>query len=73
MRVCVITDIIPFYHSWVIPFLFKVQVDPADLIPKLPRPCDLRPFPTTQAIVCQFHILVAQLVLVRCTPVMATA
>lgn len=34
-----------------IPFPFQVQVDPDDLIPKLPRPRDLHPFPTTQAIV----------------------
>ena len=40
-----------FFHSGVIPFPFQVQVDPDDLIPKLPRPRDLQPFPTTQAIV----------------------
>ena len=40
-----------FFHSCVIPIPFQVQVDPEDLIPKLPRPRDLHPFPTTQAIV----------------------
>lgn len=29
----------------------KVNVDPEDLIPKLPKPKDLQPFPTTEAIV----------------------
>uniref|UniRef100_A0A8C3U3F9 Ribosome biogenesis protein BOP1 n=1 Tax=Catharus ustulatus TaxID=91951 RepID=A0A8C3U3F9_CATUS len=29
----------------------RVNVDPEDLIPKLPRPRDLQPFPTTQALV----------------------
>ena len=29
----------------------QVQVDPDDLIPKLPKPRDLRPFPTTETMV----------------------
>ena len=29
----------------------QMNVDPEDLIPKLPRPKDLQPFPTTQALV----------------------
>lgn len=29
----------------------QVNVDPEDLIPKLPRPRDLQPFPTCQALV----------------------
>lgn len=29
----------------------QVQVDPEDLIPKLPKPRDLHPFPTTEAMV----------------------
>ena len=29
----------------------QVKVDPEDLIPKLPKPKDLHPFPTTEAIV----------------------
>lgn len=33
----------------------KVQVNPEDLIPKLPKPKDLQPFPTTQAIVYKGH------------------
>ncbi|NXH58905.1 BOP1 protein, partial [Rhabdornis inornatus] len=32
----------------------RVNVDPEDLIPKLPRPRDLQPFPTTQALVRDF-------------------
>ena len=36
------------------PFPFQVQVDPDDLIPKLPRPRDLHPFPTTLAIVREY-------------------
>ena len=32
-------------------FLFQMNVDPEDLIPKLPKPKDLQPFPTTQSIV----------------------
>ena len=31
--------------------LSQVNVDPEDLIPKLPKPWDLQPFPTTQALV----------------------
>ena len=31
--------------------MFQMNVDPEDLIPKLPKPKDLQPFPTTQAIV----------------------
>lgn len=31
--------------------LSQVNVDPEDLIPKLPKPRDLQPFPTTQALV----------------------
>lgn len=33
--------------------LSQVNVDPEDLIPKLPKPRDLQPFPTTQALVNQ--------------------
>ena len=43
----------PFFHSHSsIPILpFQVQVDPEDLIPKLPKPKNLQPFPTTEAVV----------------------
>jgi hypothetical protein len=34
----------------------KVNVDPEDLIPKLPKPKDLMPFPTVQAIVSQWKL-----------------
>lgn len=33
----------------------RVNVNPEDLIPKLPRPRDLQPFPTTQAMVYRGH------------------
>uniref|UniRef100_A0A8U7NYQ4 Ribosome biogenesis protein BOP1 n=1 Tax=Corvus moneduloides TaxID=1196302 RepID=A0A8U7NYQ4_CORMO len=33
----------------------RVNVDPEDLIPKLPRPRDLQPFPTTQALIYCGH------------------
>ncbi|XP_025070024.1 ribosome biogenesis protein BOP1 isoform X2 [Alligator sinensis] len=33
----------------------RVNVDPEDLIPKLPKPRDLQPFPTTQALVYRGH------------------
>ncbi|MXQ93663.1 hypothetical protein E5288_WYG022360 [Bos mutus] len=33
----------------------RVNVDPEDLIPKLPRPRDLQPFPTCQALVYRGH------------------
>ncbi|KAM3679735.1 ribosome biogenesis protein BOP1 [Ammospiza maritima maritima] len=33
----------------------RVNVDPEDLIPKLPRPRDLQPFPTTQALIYRGH------------------
>ncbi|XP_053719580.1 ribosome biogenesis protein bop1 [Synchiropus splendidus] len=33
----------------------RVNVDPEDLIPKLPRPRDLQPFPTTQSLVYKGH------------------
>ncbi|XP_019713716.1 ribosome biogenesis protein bop1 [Hippocampus comes] len=33
----------------------RVDVDPEDLIPKLPKPKDLRPFPTTQSLVYRGH------------------
>ncbi|XP_050795303.1 ribosome biogenesis protein BOP1 [Gopherus flavomarginatus] len=33
----------------------RVNVDPEDLIPKLPKPRDLQPFPTTQALVYCGH------------------
>ncbi|KAM5137159.1 ribosome biogenesis protein BOP1 [Callospermophilus lateralis] len=33
----------------------RVNVDPEDLIPRLPRPRDLQPFPTCQALVYQGH------------------
>ncbi|XP_030921456.1 ribosome biogenesis protein BOP1 [Geospiza fortis] len=33
----------------------QVNVDPEDLIPKLPRPRDLQPFPTTQALIYRGH------------------
>ena len=31
-----------------------MNVDPEDLLPKLPKPKDLQPFPTTQSIVSTF-------------------
>ena len=31
--------------------IFQMNVDPEDLIPKVPKPRDLQPFPTTQSIV----------------------
>ncbi|XP_067416237.1 ribosome biogenesis protein BOP1 [Emydura macquarii macquarii] len=42
----------------------RVNVDPEDLIPKLPKPRDLQPFPTTQALVYRGHTS-----LVRCLSV----
>ncbi|XP_077362292.1 ribosome biogenesis protein bop1 [Festucalex cinctus] len=33
----------------------RVNVDPDDLIPKLPKPKDLQPFPTTQSLVYRGH------------------
>ncbi|XP_051467354.1 ribosome biogenesis protein BOP1 isoform X2 [Apus apus] len=42
----------------------EVNVDPEDLIPKLPKPRDLQPFPTTQALVYRGHSS-----LVRCLSV----
>uniref|UniRef100_A0A8C2T9B2 Ribosome biogenesis protein BOP1 n=1 Tax=Coturnix japonica TaxID=93934 RepID=A0A8C2T9B2_COTJA len=42
----------------------RVNVDPEDLIPKLPKPRDLQPFPTTQALVYRGHSS-----LVRCISV----
>lgn len=33
----------------------RVNVNPEDLIPKLPRPRDLQPFPTTQAMIYRGH------------------
>ncbi|XP_078086270.1 ribosome biogenesis protein bop1 [Mustelus asterias] len=42
----------------------RVNVDPEDLIPKLPKPKDLQPFPTTQALVYTGHTN-----LVRCISV----
>ncbi|KAK3742734.1 hypothetical protein QZH41_018951, partial [Actinostola sp. cb2023] len=33
----------------------RIQVNPDDLLPKLPRPKDLQPFPTTQSIVYTGH------------------
>ncbi|XP_074059186.1 ribosome biogenesis protein BOP1 [Macrotis lagotis] len=33
----------------------RVNVDPEDLIPKLPKPRDLQPFPTTQSLVYSGH------------------
>ncbi|XP_071477793.1 ribosome biogenesis protein bop1-like [Diadema antillarum] len=33
----------------------RVQVEPEELLPKLPRPKDLQPFPTTQSIVYEGH------------------
>ncbi|XP_074681561.1 ribosome biogenesis protein BOP1 [Strix aluco] len=39
----------------------RVNVDPEDLIPKLPKPRDLQPFPTSQALVYHGHTS-----LVRC-------
>jgi len=46
-----------------------MNVDPEDLIPKLPKPRDLQPFPTTQSLVrwnCQpseLHLTVLFIVL----------
>ncbi|XP_069478001.1 ribosome biogenesis protein BOP1 [Ambystoma mexicanum] len=45
----------------------RVNVDPEDLIPKLPKPRDLQPFPTTQALVYRGHTN-----LVRCISVSPT-
>nr|XP_033790748.1 ribosome biogenesis protein BOP1 [Geotrypetes seraphini] len=42
----------------------RVNVDPEDLIPKLPKPKDLQPFPSTQALVYRGHTS-----LVRCISV----
>ncbi|XP_042201566.1 ribosome biogenesis protein bop1 [Callorhinchus milii] len=42
----------------------RVNVDPEDLIPKLPKPRDLQPFPTTQSLVFSGHTN-----LVRCISV----
>ncbi|XP_054023474.1 ribosome biogenesis protein BOP1 [Dryobates pubescens] len=42
----------------------RVNVDPEDLIPKLPKPRDLQPFPTTQALIYRGHTS-----LVRCLSV----
>nr|XP_034980505.1 ribosome biogenesis protein BOP1 [Zootoca vivipara] len=42
----------------------RVNVDPEDLIPKLPKPRDLQPFPTVQALVYRGHTS-----LVRCLSV----
>uniref|UniRef100_A0A8D0HKG4 Ribosome biogenesis protein BOP1 n=1 Tax=Sphenodon punctatus TaxID=8508 RepID=A0A8D0HKG4_SPHPU len=42
----------------------RVNVDPEDLIPRLPKPRDLQPFPTTQALVYRGHSS-----LVRCLSV----
>ena len=36
-----------------------MNVDPEDLIPKLPKPKDLQPFPTTQSLV-SFHVFSVQ-------------
>jgi len=33
----------------------RLQVDPEDLIPKLPRPKDLQPYPTTQSLIYNGH------------------
>nr|XP_054748921.1 ribosome biogenesis protein bop1-like [Lytechinus pictus] len=33
----------------------RVQVEPEELLPQLPRPKDLQPFPTTQAVVYEGH------------------
>jgi len=33
-----------------------MNVDPEDLIPKLPKPKDLQPFPTTQSIVSLYCV-----------------
>ncbi|KAJ8267638.1 hypothetical protein COCON_G00128100 [Conger conger] len=45
----------------------RVNVDPEDLIPKLPKPKDLQPFPTTQSLVYRGHSS-----LVRCISVSPT-
>lgn len=45
--------------------LSQVNVDPEDLIPKLPKPRDLQPFPTTQALVSGC----AELGVMLCIPV----
>uniref|UniRef100_A0ABM5GD14 Ribosome biogenesis protein BOP1 n=1 Tax=Pogona vitticeps TaxID=103695 RepID=A0ABM5GD14_9SAUR len=42
----------------------RVNVDPEDLIPKLPKPRDLQPFPTVQALIYRGHTS-----LVRCLSV----
>ncbi|XP_041932781.1 ribosome biogenesis protein bop1 [Alosa sapidissima] len=45
----------------------RVNVNPEDLIPKLPKPKDLQPFPTTQSLVYRGHTS-----LVRCISVSPT-
>ncbi|XP_072531109.1 ribosome biogenesis protein bop1 [Salminus brasiliensis] len=45
----------------------RVNVNPEDLIPKLPKPKDLQPFPTTQSLVYRGHTS-----LVRCLSVAPT-
>lgn len=45
-------------------FLLQVKVDPEDLIPKLPKPRDLQPFPSREAVVYEGHAA-----LVRCLSV----
>ncbi len=42
------------YKSYML-WYFQVKVQPEDLLPQLPKPKDLQPFPTTQAIVYQGH------------------
>ena len=40
-----------------------MNVDPEDLIPKLPKPKDLQPFPSTQALVRMSCILIGMVTL----------
>ncbi|XP_073233221.1 ribosome biogenesis protein bop1-B-like [Porites lutea] len=42
----------------------RVQVNPEDLLPKLPRPKDLQPFPSTESIVYKGHTDVVRCVVV---------
>lgn len=39
------------FVEWIVFLCLKVRVNPDDLLPKLPRPRDLQPFPTTESIV----------------------
>lgn len=49
LQICVLMTILTcFFFCFV---FVQVNVNPEDLIPKLPKPKDLQPFPTTQSLV----------------------